>query len=270
MYGLNLAQETALTICYSHQTSGGEELTELGIPDAFLELKNMGMIRMITDMSGNLVFFQGLEPLGADHYDKARRARRRFRAVDDSADELMMRLALEDQQLKAQGKGRLISTDLGAVQDYYDLSRAGLLTVKTADDRPYIVTVTPDGRSYAEGWFEAGMDAGTKIVNNNNPTFINNVGGSSSTSEASAHSEANADVSLAATISSIFDLDIDDRTKLEVQKELADLDKASEEKDKAGFAEKLEKVASIAKSSASLAGVVLPFAQMAIGKLLGQ
>lgn len=157
MYGLTLEQETALTICYMHQGDGNRNFSELGMSKAFIALQVMGMIKMTTDMSQHLVFFQGMLPAGAEHYDKARRARRRYIALDDSADELIMRLAVQDRALKEAGKPRTVSTNMGSIEDYQDLANAGLLNTRWADDKPYIVKVTSKGISYTEGWFENQM-----------------------------------------------------------------------------------------------------------------
>lgn len=157
MYGLTLEQETALTICYMHQGDGNRNFSELGMSKAFIALQVMGMIKMTTDMSQHLVFFQGMLPAGAEHYDKARRARRRYVILEDSADELIMKLAVQDRALKDAGKPRTVSTNMGSTEDYRDLANAGLLNTHWADDKPYIVEVTNKGISYAEGWFEDQM-----------------------------------------------------------------------------------------------------------------
>ena len=49
--------------------------------DAFVSLKSLEMIKLTTDMSGELAFFQGMEVDGLNHYDEARKARRWFEAV---------------------------------------------------------------------------------------------------------------------------------------------------------------------------------------------
>ena len=157
MYGLTLEQETALTICYMHQGDGNRNFSELGMSKAFIALQVMGMIKMTTDMSQHLVFFQGMLPAGAEHYDKARRARRRYVILEDSADELIMKLTVQDRALKDAGKPRTVSTNMGSAEDYRDLANAGLLNTHWADDKPYIVEVTNKGISYAEGWFEDQM-----------------------------------------------------------------------------------------------------------------
>lgn len=269
MNGLTLEQEAALTICYTHQNAGSRDFSTLGMSSAFVALRDMGMIRMTTDMSQELVLYQGMLPAGAEHYDKARKERRRFVAVDDSADELMMALAVQDKASKGSDKPRLVSTDLSSADDYRDLEGAGLLNIRWADDKPWTVSVTGMGRSYAEGWFLDQMNDGPQIVNN--PTFINSpTFNNENSSSANASAEANVAVTLGVTIEAIAGLDdVDNATKNAAQKAAIDLDAAAKGKNKKAFAEKLEGVASVIKSSATLAGVVLPFIQNAIGGFLG-
>lgn len=263
MNELTLEQEAALAICWLRQSEACD-LSDAGLSESFVALRDRAMIRMETDWNHELVLFQGMLADGAKHYANARNARRQFRAVDDSADVLMMRLAVQDKEMKAAGKARHVSPKLGSAEDYRDLQQAGLLNISWADDVPWTVTVTDAGRCYAEGWFE--LDETRTVVNN----IYNNVS-SGSSSSASATAQAEASVSLGMTIDAISNLeDVDGETKRAARAAVSELDDTASGEDKAGFAEKLEKVASIAKSSASLAGVVLPFVQMAIGKLFGQ
>lgn len=95
------------------------------------------------------------------------------------------------------------------------------------------------------------------------PVINNNV-------SATANAEAEIrDVTLGATVGAILDLDIEQNLKADVQEALQQLEKASKDKNKTKFAEKLEKVASIAKSSAEIATIVFPFVQTAIKALMG-
>ncbi|WP_427898171.1 hypothetical protein [Gardnerella pickettii] len=95
------------------------------------------------------------------------------------------------------------------------------------------------------------------------PVINNNV-------SATANAEAKIrDVTIGATVGAILDLDIEQNLKVDVQEALQQLEKASKDKNKTKFAEKLEKVASLAKSSAEIATIVLPFVRTAIKTLLG-
>lgn len=102
----------------------------------------------------------------------------------------------------------------------------------------------------------------------NNPTFNNVNYGPSATSSSNATAETSATVTLGMTIQSLIDMDIEDSLKEMAETALKELDSAAKSKDKTGFAEKLERAASIAKSASTLAGVMLPFFQTAIQNLL--
>ena len=89
------------------------------------------------------------------------------------------------------------------------------------------------------------------------PVINNNV-------SATANAEAEIkDVTIGAIVGAILDLDIEQNLKDDAQEAVKQLEKAAKDKDKTKFAEKLEKVASIAKSSAEIASIVLPFVQTA-------
>lgn len=136
------------------------------------------------------------------------------------------------------------------------------MDVRWADDKPYIVQVTDRGRMYANGWFQEQMDKSNQSINFA-PVINNNAYVSAN---ASAEVE---DVTIGMTVGAILDLDIEQNLKDDAQESVRQLDKAAKEKDITGFAAKLEKAAFIAKSSAELAGIVLPFVQMAIKTLMG-
>ena len=263
MNGLNVKQEAALAYAWMHQDADERDFTDLGISEAFVALKNQDMIEMQTDWSHTLVIFQSLLPAGREHYDEARKARRWFEPVGDEADCLMMRLAAQDaSKRKSEDKPIFVSADFDKAKYYAEPSRHGLLDVKWADDSPRIVTVTDEGRIYANGWFQEQMDKNNQNINFA-PIINNNV---STTANAEAEIK---DVSIGATVGAILDLDIEQNLKEDVQDAVKQLEKAMKEKNKTKFAEKLEKVASLAKSSAEIATIVLPFAQTAIKTLLG-
>lgn len=131
-----------------------------------------------------------------------------------------------------------------------------------ADDYLCMATVTDRGRTYANGWFQEQMDKNNQNINFA-PVINNNI-------SATANAEAKIrDVTIGATVGAILDLDIEQNLKVDVQEALQQLEKASKDKNKTKFAEKLEKVASLAKSSAEIATIVLPFVRTAIKTLLG-
>ena len=263
MNGLNVKQEAALVYAWLHQDADERDFTGLGISEAFVALKNHDMIEMQTHMSHTLVMFQSLLPAGSEHYYEARKARRWFEPVSDEADCLMMRLAAQDtSKRKSEDELIFVSADFDKDKYYAELSRHSLLDVQWADDSPHIVTVTDKGRIYAKGRFQEQMDKNNQNINFA-PVINNNV-------SATANAEAEIrDVSIGATVGAILDLDIEQNLKEDVQDAVKQLEKAMKEKSKTKFAEKLEKVASLAKSSAEIATIVLPFVQTAIKTLLG-
>ncbi|WP_394958084.1 hypothetical protein [Scardovia wiggsiae] len=263
MNGLNVEQEAALVYAWMHQDADERDFTDLGISEAFVSLKEQGMIEMQTDWGHTLVMFQSLLPAGSEHYDEARKARRWFEPISDEADCLMMRLAAQDaNKRKSEDRPIFVSTDLAKDELYAELSQHGLLDIKWADNSPYLVAVTDNGRTYANGWFQEQMDKSSQNINFA-PVINNNV-------SATANAEAEIrDVTIGATVGAILDLDIEQNLKEDVQEALQQLEKAMKEKNKTKFAEKLEKVASLAKSSAEIATIVLPFVQTAIKTLLG-
>ena len=86
------AREAALAVAWTHQDKGVTDFTGLGLSDAFVSLKRLGMIKLTTDMSGELALFQGMESGGLSHYSESRKTRRRFEAVSDDADALLLHL----------------------------------------------------------------------------------------------------------------------------------------------------------------------------------
>jgi hypothetical protein len=263
LYGLNLEQETALTVAWMSQDKLPLDLTNLGLTHAFVALKSKGFLQMETDMGEELAFVQQVSPAGDEHYDKARKARRGFCTISDDADELMMLLAAEDKQKKERGEKRFVSANLPAVEEYSELSRNGLLDIQWAANAPFFVEVTDRGRSYSEGWFLNQLNSNSQPNIEISPTF--NV---SSRSDSYSSSSVG-DITLGATIGAIIDLDIDEVTKEQSQHAVKELESAAKSGDKQGFAEKLEKVASIAKSSSELAPILLTFVKTALGILLG-
>lgn len=263
MNGLNLRQEASLAIAWTHQDEGATDFTNLGLSDAFVSLRNLQMIKLTTDMGGDLALFQGMEPDGLSHYDEARKARRRFEAVGDDADALLLALAVQDAERRVTSDTiPTVSGDLGPVSLCQELSRHDLLNVTWADDSPYIVQVTDKGRNYAEGWFQDQMDNNAQSITIA-PTFNNN---NESNASASATIQ---DVTLGQTIGKIVALDINGQVKDEAQEAVRQLDSAAQSKDAAAFGEKLENIAKIVKGSSEIAAAALPFVATAIKTLLG-
>ncbi len=104
-----------------------------------------------------------------------------------------------------------------------------------------------------------GSESGTKITNTFNPTIsIDAAPRSESSSNSSVSIKG---ISLTETLNAIRNIDgIDSGLKDQALKAAKDLDAASSTRDQMTFSEKLEKLASLAKSSSDLAKVLLPLA----------
>lgn len=261
MNELTNRQESALARIWMVQDSLPGNFTEWGITDDLVVLRDCGMIDMQSDMSLTLAFVQRLLPKGREHYHEVRRERRRFVSIRDSSDELIGLLVADCDRCGCDVPPKYYDNRL---DDYRALCRNGLINISWADNKPYHVQITDMGWEYVEGFFP--VEEAVKIEYN--PT-INNVNyGSTATSSSNATSETNVNITLGMTIQALIDTDIEDSLKEEAETALKELDDASKTEDKAGFAEKLERAASIAKSASTLASIMLPFFQTAIQNLL--
>lgn len=262
MDGLNNRQESALARIWNAQDLLPEDFTNWDITDDLVVLRECGMIDMQTDMSHTLAFVRRLLPEGRNHYQEIRRKRRSFVSLGDSADELIGLLVADCDRSCSNAPLKYYEGRMG---DYQALSRTGLLKVMWGDNGPYNAQITDKGWEYVEGDFPT--EVLMKIENN--PTFNNVVFGSDASSTSSATAETKCNITLGMTIQVIVDMDIEDELKEEAETALKELDAAAKTKDKVSFAEKLEKAASIAKSASALAGVMLPFFEVALQHLLG-
>ena len=245
MNGLSLRQEAALAIAWTHQNEDRSDFTNLGLSGEFVSLRDMGMLRITTDWGHKLVLFQGMERAGLEHYDQTRKARRRFEAISDDADALILALAVQNEERRSTSDATpQVSGDLASVPIYQELSQHDLLDVKWADNKPFIVRVTAKGRSYAEGWFQDQMNDNPLSVSIA-PIFNNN---GAATAFASATIQ---DVTLGQTIGAIVGLGINEGIKSEAQDAVRQLDSAAKCKDSVAFGEKLENVARVIKSGSS-------------------
>lgn len=262
MEGLTNSQESALARIWMVQSSLPDDFADWGITDDLLVLRDCGMIDMQTDWGQTLAFVQRLLPMGREHYTNVRKARKRCASLRDSADELIDRLCVDCDKGGGDVPPRYYE---GRIDDYRSLSNAGLLDIMWADNRPYHVRVTDKGFEYVEGNFM--IEAAVNIENN----FTNNnvINGGSASANAEATAEASNAVTLGMTIQTLLDTDIDAEVKEKAEASLKELDAAARNKDKSGFAEKLERAAGIAKSTSALAGIMLPFFKTAIQQLLG-
>ena len=252
MFGLTIMQEAALAMVCLRRDELPADLTDAGLTKQLLALRDQGMLAMRTDWGGELAFVQKLFATGVEHYDRVRSARRRYVAVSDEADELLDRLYGEAKSQKKAGQAVSLTYHEQRDDDYRELSRTGLIEVSWADNMPYYVHLTDEGWSYAEGWF---LDQEDSLSINVNSIFNNNVSSSSSSSALSSATN----VTLGSTVQQILDLEIDSETKNQAETAVKELEQATKDGDKAGFLEKLDKIASIAKTSAELIGVIGPF-----------
>ena len=224
----------------------------------FIALRDASMAKIETDWGQTLVIFRGLTQEGVNHYQSVRALRRRFVNLSDEADELIGEI-VANACLKKGGSGAsLFEEDRGRAADFRELSVNGLLDVRWAGDEPYLYTLTNQALAYVEGTFPSREE---NMEINFSPTI-----NAHAVSNAASSSSINA--SFSTTIASLLDLDIDDEVKDAAENALKELNKAAKSKDPAAFSDKLEKVASIAKSAATLANVILPFIPTAIQTLL--
>lgn len=237
------------------------DFTSLGITKELIALRECRMIDMSTDMGHELAFVRRVLPEGLTHYQMVREQRKKFINLRDSADELIGLLVADCDRDVCEIAPRYYEDH---ESDYRALSKAGLLEISWADNKPYIVQITNNGREYVEGTFS--LEETLRIENN--PTINNVIYGSSAFSSSHAVAEANNKVTLGVAIQAIIDMDIDAVVKEKAEAALKELDSASKARDKTTFAEKLERAASIAKSTSRLADVMLPFIHTALQQLL--
>lgn len=168
MFELNAKQEMALSIVWMRQDQLPLDLTDLEITKHLVALRDSGMISMLTDMSNSTAYVEALCPAGREHYSRMRQARRRFKCISDSADELLNILCCDDNAKARQGPSYVSNRE----GDYRELSRNGLLKVDWADNIAYRVAIADDGWNYFEGWF---LDQEVPVNINVSPVINNNV-----------------------------------------------------------------------------------------------
>lgn len=265
MYGLTLEQEAALAVVWCGQDDLPLDLTNVNITPSLLYLRKIGYLEMQTDWNNELAFVQSLLLPGMEHYDNVIRSRRRFKEISNESDELLGILAAQEEASK---KGRTIFSDAlvaNRIAEYRELSQAGLLSVFWADNCPYHVSITNDGKTYLNGWF---LDRESNMNINVSPVINNSINGATAQAN-SVSSSSISGITLGSTIQAILDLDIEFDKKEEAEKAVKELDAASKEKDKVvEFSSHLETVAHMAKSAVSLAKILLPFAQKALETFL--
>lgn len=263
MFELNAKQEMALSIVWMRQDELPRDLTDLEITRHLLALRDSRMISMQTDMSNSMAYVEALCPSGREHYSRTRQARRKFKCISDSADELLNILCCDDNARAHQGPSYVRNR----VEDYRELSRNGLLLVNWADNIPYTVAITDDGWNYFEGWF---LDQEVPMNVNVSPVFNNNISSSPSSSSFSTSSSASSsDMTYSLAIKKLFELELDQEIRTASVGAIAELENSSKGDDGGDFLDKVERISNIAKNVSTLAPIVIPLIEIATRQFLG-
>lgn len=253
MYELSAEQEAALAFAYIRRDElplvfdEGEHAAR-----PFIELRNAGMVQMTTDMGRTLVRLQSILPLGTEHYQRVRRARRKAVAISEEADELMGTIYVDEKRARYSRSPHKIADE--RLEDYRELSRAGLIKVMWADNRPYNLKVTDAGTAYIEGWLEDEEDI---VKNEVSPVFnINVVGGSAEATSSSSVTSWNAALSTA--IQGIRASDAPDNIKREAETTAKKLKEEADNHNIEEFARALQTAATTIKAAKEIGRFLLP------------
>lgn len=263
MFELNAKQEMALSIVWMRQDQLPLDLTDLEITKHLVALRDSGMISMLTDMSNSTAYVEALCPAGREHYSRTRQARRRFKCISDSADELLNILCCDDNAKTRQGPSYVSNRE----GDYRELSRNGLLKVDWAENIAYRVEIADDGWNYFEGWF---LDQEVPVNINVSPVINNNVSNNPNVSANSSSSSASSSVmNYSLAIQRLFELELDREVKTAVVGAITELENSSKGDDGGDFLDKVERLSNIAKKFSMLAPIVIPLIEAAARQFLG-
>lgn len=263
MFELNAKQEMALSIVWMRQDQLPLDLTDLEITKHLVALRDSGMISMLTDMSNSTAYVEALCPAGREHYSRTRQARRRFKCISDSADELLNILCCDDNAKTRQGPSYVSNRE----GDYRELSRNGLLKVDWAENIAYRVEIADDGWNYFEGWF---LDQEVPVNINVSPVINNNVSNNPNVSANSSSSSASSSVmNYSLAIQRLFELELDREVKTAVVGAITELENSSKGDDGGDFLDKVERLSNIAKNFSMLAPIVIPLIEAAARQFLG-
>ena len=227
---------------------------------ALLDLRDAGMVKGETDWGHQMFIAMSILPAGIEHYQRARRFRRRFVSLTETADELVCMTYAAVVSHRRKGQDSCVEIADGRVSDYQELARTGLLSIQWADNVPWTVKTTEKGLSYVRGDF---MDEENEMsINiNNNPTFNNtNIG---SVANATAKTEP---INIEMAVEAIRASDADDDVKQSAEAAVIGMDEATKESNVEKFADALENIASIVKSTTTLGTTLLPLAGNLISK----
>lgn len=159
----------------------------------------------------------------------------------------MLGAIIANEKYKKRGRTEALFSEESDNEDYRTLQKRGLLSIMWADDCPYYYSPTDEERSYIEGWFLDELEKMTVINNNTNTNEINGV---TSTSQACANYEVA--ITLPNVITAIASTDLDAEIKQKAMSSASELEEAAKQKNAGKFFVALERMSSIAKSTAEL------------------
>jgi len=213
--------------------------------DYLAELKNAEMIECIGAWGHPVIIVTGITAKGIEHINALKQAclLSGIPILSLQADRTIRRIVSAERRL-----GKLPNPEPELVDAYRELSNAEMLHVYWADNTAHALMGTTNlARSYVVD----GIIEGKTMDVNISPVFNN---------EVYAHAVSNAAATITVTnVIKVIDestLDPDDKNVL--KDGIGAIEEASEKKDKSKFLDALEKVASIAKNSTDVAGVVIP------------
>lgn len=261
MLDITDAAEAALAYAIVYRESLPYTTEDAMFVQAFLDLRDAGMVKGETDWGHQMFMAISVLPAGTEHYQRVQRLRRRFTSLTETADELVCRTYAQVAHQRRNGEEHRVDIIEGRVPDYQELARTGLLKIFWTDNVPTTVATTEKGLSYVRGDFiDEESDMSINITNS--PTFNNtNVG---SLANASAKTEP---ITIETTIEAIRNSDTTDNVKQSAEEAVVDMGEAAEEGNVEKFADALENTASIVKSTATLGATLLPIVGELITKL---
>lgn len=258
---LDITNEMEAALAFVMRHPNHQRFDDSTMPsEPFIDLRDVGMLDMQTDSGHSLVLIHRVTPTGVMHYQETLGKRRCFVQISQEADELLGAIVANEAYRKAGRTEALFDEGDGSAETFRELSRAELLDVIWADNRAYRYSATDKGRSYVKGFFLEELERQTMQVNN----YVNAYGGAA-TSDATAI--INNQITLKAALKAINEVDVKDEIKMAAVQAITEMDDAAESGDKGGFADALEKVASVVKSATTLADAMLPYVGQLIGNL---
>lgn len=259
MNGLSVEEEAALTVAAMQPDEGVAPFADDTYPSLpFIRLREAGFITMDTGMSQTLVILQGITPPGAAHYQEVIRLRRRCASISEEANQLISFIAANGKIKKKGKEATFFPVDVKRqIEEFQELSQAGLLKVSWADNIAYTYELTDKGRSYIEGWFiDEGAPVNVSVSQQFNPVLNNDYHG-----ESNATAVAYSETCLYTTIGKIASSDLPDEIKHQAQNCATGLDEAAKQGDVGAFASKLKDAATLVEGATKLGSILFPLIQ---------